>query len=57
MVSEFRKRLEVLNLDGEALEKVLKVIDEAGKEFPCLSCPSKEECAHFEWYLKWFAEA
>jgi hypothetical protein len=53
LVNEFRKRLE-LKLGKETLEKVLKVIEDAGEEFPCLACPSKDDCANFKWYLKWF---
>jgi hypothetical protein len=54
--NEFRKRLELLQLDRESVKKVWELIEEAGKEFPCLSCPSKGDCANFKWYLKWFAE-
>lgn len=54
VANEFEKCLELLQLDKEAMEKVRKLIDEAGKEFPCLGCPSKDECANFKWYLKWF---
>jgi hypothetical protein len=54
MTEEFAKRLELLNLDKETFENVRKIIEEAGKEFPCLSCPSKDNCANFKWFIKWF---
>jgi hypothetical protein len=37
-----------------ARDRIIQVIADAGKEFPCLSCPSKDECASFAWFLKWF---
>jgi len=34
------------------------VVDKGGKrrEFPCLSCPSKDECNSFKWFLTWFGK-
>jgi hypothetical protein len=43
MTNEFQKRLELLRIDKRTLEELLKLIEDAGKEFPCLSCPSKDE--------------
>jgi hypothetical protein len=53
-MSEFGKRLKVMGLKGETLDKVERLLSEAGSEFPCLSCPSREECSSFKWFLKWF---
>lgn len=54
MTGEFEKRLGLLNLDKTSFENVNQLFSEAGNEFPCLSCPSKDECANFKWFLKWF---
>jgi hypothetical protein len=56
MTDEFRKRIELSMLDEETKKKVLGLIKEAGKEFPCLGCPSKDTCENFKWYSKWFSE-
>jgi hypothetical protein len=53
-MSEFGKRLKAMGLEGETLDKIERLLDEAGNEFPCLSCPSKDECGSFKWFLKWF---
>jgi hypothetical protein len=53
-MSEFGKRLKAMELKGETLDKVERLLSEAGSEFPCLSCPSREECSSFKWFLKWF---
>jgi len=53
-MAEFRKRLKAMGLDGETLSKIEQSLGEAGNEFPCLSCPSKDECGSFKWFLKWF---
>ena len=56
MSNEFQKRLDLLELDTATLEKIAQIIAEAGKEFPCLSCPSKDDCSNFKWFLKWFGD-
>jgi len=38
----------LLFLDNEDEEKIKKLIIEVGKEFPCLACPSKDECENFK---------
>jgi hypothetical protein len=53
-ISEFGKRLKSMRLDEATLEKIERLLGEAGGEFPCLSCPSKDECGSFKWFLKWF---
>jgi hypothetical protein len=52
--SEFGERLKALALNEETLGKVERLLGEAAGEFPCLSCPSKDECGSFKWFLKWF---
>ena len=47
---------EIVN-DKNVTEKVMRVIDTAGQEFPCLSCPSKDECKTFNWFTKWFGDS
>ncbi len=56
MADEFKKRVEALKLDEESQRKVIDLILEAGKEFPCLACSSKDDCENFNWYKKWFNE-
>jgi hypothetical protein len=51
---EFVEKLKASGLNPEELEKASQLIAEAGNEFPCLSCPSKDECASFKWFQKWF---
>jgi len=46
--------METLELDDPTMDTIKKIIAEAGREFPCLSCPSKEDCSTFKWFLKWF---
>ena len=53
-MAEFRKRLKAIGLDEETLSKIEQSLREAGNEFPCLSCPSRDECGSFKWFLKWF---
>jgi hypothetical protein len=53
-MSEFGKRMKTIGLDEATQSKIEQIIAEAGNEFPCLSCPSKDECGSFKWFLKWF---
>jgi hypothetical protein len=55
-MAEFGKRLKVMRLDEETQSKIEQVIGEAGSEFPCLSCPSKNDCGSYKWFLKWFGQ-
>jgi hypothetical protein len=55
MTSEFEKRIELLGLDKETKKKITELIMEAGKENPCLACPSNDTCENFKWYKKWFS--
>ena len=54
MANEFKRRFEELNLKDKLIQKIEKIIVDAGTEFPCLSCPSNDECTNFKWFLKWF---
>lgn len=56
MTNEFRKRLKLLHLDEETFNNVWSLIEEVGKQFPCLSCSSKADCANFKWFIKWYGE-
>ena len=51
---EFVERLKAAGLTPKELGKVEQLIAQAGGEFPCQSCPSKDDCASFKWFLKWF---
>ena len=48
MVNEFRKRFDLLGPDEENKMKVIELIEEAGREFPCLACPSKDTFENFK---------
>lgn len=54
MNNEFEKCINSLSLDEENKKVIRNLIIEAGKEFPCLKCPSKDECENFKWFVKWF---
>ena len=56
MTTEFKRRFEELNLKDNLIQKIEKIINAAGTEFPCLSCLSKDDCANFKWCLKWFGK-
>ena len=53
-MAEFGKRLKTMGLDEKTQSTIEQVIGEAAGEFPCLSCPSKDDCGSFKWFLKWF---
>lgn len=54
MTTEFEKQVSQLALDATTKDKIGQIVAAAGKEFPCLSCPSKDECGSFAWFVKWF---
>jgi hypothetical protein len=54
MPAEFEKRLKDIITDPTLKQKIAKIVSEAGSEFPCLSCPSKDECNSYKWFAKWF---
>ena len=56
MESEFERQFGALPLDVATRAKIKRIVESAGKEFPCLSCPSKDECNSFKWFTKWFGE-
>ena len=56
LTNEFERQLKKLMLDSKTEGKINEIIDVAGREFPCLSCPSKNECENFKWYTKWFGK-
>ncbi len=54
MSGELEKQLKELVKDEKTVDKLLELVNVAGKEFPCLSCPSRNECGSFSWFTKWF---
>jgi hypothetical protein len=54
MNGEFEKQLNTLKMDTTTKAKILQIIHSAGDDFPCLSCPSIDECNNFKWFTKWF---
>jgi hypothetical protein len=57
MATEFEKQVNQLALDNATRDQIFQIIADAGKEYPCLSCPSKDDCASFAWFIKWFGTA
>jgi hypothetical protein len=53
-MTAFGMKLNSIGIDEELLDKIKGLLTEAADEFPCLSCPSKDECGSFKWFLKWF---
>ena len=56
MTNEFRKQLRLLDLKTSMIQRIEEIIKVAGNEFPCLSCPTTDDCNTFKWFLKWFGE-
>ncbi len=56
MKGKLEEHLKQLKLDKETTEETINLIKVAREEFPCMSCPSKDECASFKWFIKWFGE-
>ncbi|MBN1358526.1 hypothetical protein JW988_07135 [Candidatus Bathyarchaeota archaeon] len=54
MPAELERKIKEIIKDPKAEQKLSETISEAGTEFPCLSCPSKNECNSYIWFLKWF---
>jgi len=40
--------------DGKTSKQLIEMVNLAGKEFPCLTCPSNKDCDTFKWFTKWF---
>jgi hypothetical protein len=56
MSTEFEKRFDDTINDSVPEQKLAEIVSEAASEFPCLSCPSKDECNSYKWFLKWFGQ-
>ena len=56
MSGEFEKQIRKIS-DDNSVEKLVGMVNSAGQEFPCLSCPSNGDCATFKWFIKWFGKA
>ena len=54
MSAEFERKIKEITMDPAVMQKLAEIVSEAGTEFPCLSCPSKEECNSYKWFAKWF---
>jgi len=52
---EFENQIKKIT-DNKSAEKIIEVINVARQEFPCLSCPSNDECGTFAWFTKWFGK-
>ena len=53
-MSEFGERLKATGINADTFVTIEHLLNDAGKEFPCRTCPSKDEWASFKWFLKWF---
>jgi hypothetical protein len=47
---------QIIKITGKKSSEIVEIINSAGKEFPCLSCPSNNECETFKWFIKWFGK-
>ena len=56
MGRELERQIKEAVNDKNVTEQIMRAIDTAGQEFPCLSCPSKDECKTFNWFIKWFGK-
>lgn len=56
MTGEMEKQIKEIVKDKRSSEELIETIRKAGQEYPCLSCPSKDECQSFKWFIKWFGE-
>ena len=54
MSGEIEKQVEEIIKERATFDKISSIIDVAGKEFPCLTCASRDECGSFKWFTKWF---
>ena len=54
MSGEIEKQIEEIIKERTTIERISSMIDVAGQEFPCLACPSRDECGSFKWFNKWF---
>ena len=54
MRGEIERQIKKAVNDRNVTEQIMRVIETAGQEFPCLSCSSKDECKTFSWFKKWF---
>ena len=55
MSGEFENQIRKIT-DKKSAEKIIEVVNAAGQEFPCLTCPSNDECGSFQWFTKWFGK-
>lgn len=55
MPGEFETKIKQLT-DNQTSQKVVEMLNMAGSEFPCLTCPSNQDCGTFKWFQKWFGE-
>jgi len=51
-MAEFGERLKTVGLDEETQSRIEQLIGEAAGEFPCLSCPSKDELQQLQMVSK-----
>jgi hypothetical protein len=56
MYAEFERRIKKIIKNPKVEGKIIQIISNAGSEFPCLSCPSKDDCGSFNWFIKWFGK-
>jgi hypothetical protein len=54
MSGEVEKQVEEIVKGKATFERISSVINVAGKEFPSLTCASRDECGSFKWFTKWF---
>jgi len=52
MSTEFERRIKEIIKNPKVEGKNIQIISDAGSEFPCLSCSSKDDCGSFNWFIK-----
>jgi hypothetical protein len=50
MTGEIENSIRSIVKDKGIAQEILRVFSEAGKEFPCLNCTSREDCQSFKWF-------
>ena len=56
MTRELENKIRTTIKDQANAERLVEAVDSAAEEFPCLACPSHDDCGTFKWFLKWFGE-
>jgi hypothetical protein len=56
MPGELENQIRETVKDKQTAQKLVDTVSSAGQEFPCLTCESRDECATYLWFAKWFGQ-